>query len=89
MSAQDSDFPCCDQRMGTGKFAPEDAAEIQGSGEGCVYGHSGSYRAACDRDAVTLRGGFTYCAQHAAYYDWAEAHQDDGEEADPYKVVGP
>lgn len=85
MSAQDSDFPCCDQRMGTGKFVHT----VEVDGEGCVYGHSGSRRAACDRDAVVLRGGFPYCAQHAAYYDWAEAHQDDGEEADPYKVVGP
>lgn len=28
MSAQDSDFPCCDQRMGTGKFAHESTPAI-------------------------------------------------------------
>ena len=44
------------------------------NGDGmCVYGNSGSFRAACDRDATTTRGGFEYCDEHAAWIDRAKA----------------
>lgn len=55
--------------MASGAFAHEAPS--------CDYGHSGSRRAACDRDATDTRGGFNYCATHVEFYDWAEAHQLD------------
>jgi len=48
-----------------------------GRGEECVYGHSGSMVAACDLDAVVLRGDYPYCKSHADWYDWCEANQLD------------
>ena len=48
----------------------------------CEYGHSGSMIAACDRDAVTERGGSWYCKAHADWIDWAESQEQEPETAE-------
>ena len=53
------------------------------SGDGfCVYGCSGSFRAACDKEATTTRGGFEYCDEHAAWIDRARAYAAEAEAAE-------